>query len=175
MCSPSQKPWLISNQRLGIEIAISAKSISDSRTVVETWIACTPQCSLPLINSSPDHQVTHTLSIVFPNSTSPPSQCSATGTQADVPTYKPGPDGGLRDKACRTGRHRRPFFDVRVLNAMSRVPLASGKIVHPVGNDVGLKQRPVASQIFLLHGLAGILKPANDHLHVDGIPNHDGV
>jgi hypothetical protein len=40
-----------------------------------------------------------------------------------------------------TGRHRRPFFDVSVLNAMSRVPLASGKIVHPVGNDVGVKQR----------------------------------
>jgi hypothetical protein len=58
---------------------------------------------------------------------------------------------------------------------MSRELLSSGKIVHTVGNDVGMKQWPVASQIFLLHGLAGILKPANDLLHVDGIPNHDGV
>src|ERR1700736_1952524 len=63
-----------------------------------------------------------------------------------------------RAESSRTGRHRRPFFDVSVLNAMSRVPLASGKIVHPIWNDVGVKQRPVASQIFLLHGLAGILK-----------------
>src|ERR1035441_8896989 len=59
-----------------------------------------------------------------------------------------------------TGRHRRSFFDVSVLNAMSRVSLASGKIVHTIGNDVGVKQRPVASQIFLLHGFAGVLKPA---------------
>jgi hypothetical protein len=29
---------------------------------------------------------------------------------------------------------------------MSRVLLASGEIVHTVGNDVGVKQRPVASQ-----------------------------
>jgi hypothetical protein len=81
----------------------------------------------------------------------------------------------MRHLRLRTGRHRRPFFDVSVLNAMSRVPLASREIVHTVGNDVGVKQRPVASQIFLLHGFAGILKPANDLLHVDGIPNHDGV
>jgi hypothetical protein len=46
----------------------------------------------------------------------------------------------------RTGRHRRPFFDVSVLNAMSTVPLASGEIVHAVGNDVGVKQCPVARQ-----------------------------
>ena len=36
-----------------------------------------------------------------------------------------------------TGRHRRRFFDVSVLYAMSRVSLGSSKIAHAVGNDVG--------------------------------------
>src|ERR1039457_1354230 len=36
-----------------------------------------------------------------------------------------------------TGRHRRRFFDVSVLYAMSRVSFRSSKIAHAVGNDVG--------------------------------------
>ena len=36
-----------------------------------------------------------------------------------------------------TGRHRGRFFDVCILYAESRVPLAIRKLLHAVGNDVG--------------------------------------
>jgi hypothetical protein len=35
---------------------------------------------------------------------------------------------------------------------MSTVPLAGRKIIHSVGNDVGMKQRPVAGEILMLDG-----------------------
>jgi hypothetical protein len=63
--------------------------------------------------------------------------------QAEIPG---GPVSIQNLRVNWTGRHSRPFLDVSVLNAMSTVPLASGEIVHAVGNDVGVKQCPVARQ-----------------------------
>ena len=45
--------------------------------------------------------------------------------------------------------HRSPILDFGVLNAKSRVPLAAGKIIHSVGNNVGVKQRLGPRQIFV--------------------------
>jgi hypothetical protein len=41
---------------------------------------------------------------------------------------------------------------------MSRVALAAREIVHSIGDDVGMKQRPVTGQIFFLHGFASCLE-----------------
>ena len=58
---------------------------------------------------------------------------------------------------------------------MSRVSLGAGKVVHAVGNDVSMKQRPVPGQIFLPHGFASLPKPLCDFLHMDCVPDQDGA
>ena len=58
---------------------------------------------------------------------------------------------------------------------MSRVALAARKIIHSVGNNVGMEQRPVASDVLFLYGLAGITELIHDLLHMDRVPDHRSV
>jgi hypothetical protein len=53
-----------------------------------------------------------------------------------------------------------------MLNAVSMVPLAARKVVHSVGDDMGMEQRPGAGDVLVLHGLASGAELIHDLLHI---------
>jgi hypothetical protein len=46
------------------------------------------------------------------------------------------------------------------------VPLAARKVVHSVGDDMGMEQRPGAGDVLVLHGLASGAEFIHDLLHI---------
>ena len=52
------------------------------------------------------------------------------------------------------------------------VPLAARKVVHSVGDDMGMEQRPGAGDVLVLHGLASGAELIHDLLHMDRVPDH---
>ena len=52
------------------------------------------------------------------------------------------------------------------------VPLAARKVVHSVGDDMGMEQRPGAGDVLVLHGLASGAELIHDLLHMDRVPGH---
>ena len=55
------------------------------------------------------------------------------------------------------------------------VPLAIRKIVHSIGDDMGMEQRPVAGEILVVYGLASSAELIYDLLHMNGVPDHRSV
>ena len=54
-------------------------------------------------------------------------------------------------------------------------PLAIHKIIHSIGDDMGMEQRPVAGEILVFYGLARSAELIYDLLHMNGVPDHRSV